>query len=344
MSSITPANEMAGRLATPLRRRRAFRFRLHLFALVIGVAAALGACHSSRKKVIAVIPKGTIHVFWQSIQAGALAAGHDSNVEVLWNGPAEETDYSRQIQIMDSMITRRVDAIAVSASDRVALNGALDRAATAGIPVAVFDSGVDSTNYVTFLATNNYQAGEMAARELGRLLHGRGKVAMLMHLPGSGSTIEREKAFDDVMAKEFPGIQVVARQFGMSDRAKAMTAAENILTAHPDLDGLFGSSEANSVGAAQAFKGRGVAGKIRLVGFDYSDGLLEDLRSGTIDALVVQDPFRIGYDAVKTLVDKLNGRTPPKRMDLSARVITKADLEKPEVKELLFRDLRKYLH
>jgi ribose transport system substrate-binding protein len=130
----------------------------------------------------------------------------------------------------------------------------------------------------------------------------------------------------------------------MSDRAKAMAAAENILTAHPDLDGLFGSSEANSVGAAQAFKGRGLAGKIRLVGFDYSDGLLADLRSGTIDALVVQDPFRIGYEAVKTLVDKLNGRMPPKRVDLSARVITKADLEKPEVKELLFRDLRKYLH
>jgi ribose transport system substrate-binding protein len=344
VSPRSAANETAGRSSLAPRRRQTFRFPWRVFVLLMAGAAVLGACRSSHKKVIAVIPKGTIHIFWQSIQAGALAAGHDWNVEVVWNGPAEETDYSRQIQIMDSMITRRVDAIAVSASDRIALNGALDRAAAAGIPVAVFDSGVDSTNYVTFLATNNYQAGEMAARELGQLLHGKGKVAMLMHLPGSGSTMEREKAFDDVMTKEFPGIQVVARQFGMSDRAKAMAAAENILTAHPGLDGLFGSSEANSVGAAQAFKGRGLAGKIRLVGFDYSDGLLADLRSGTIDALVVQDPFRIGYEAVKTLVDKLNGRTPPKRVDLSARVITKADLEKPEVKELLFRDLGKYLH
>ena len=312
--------------------------------LAITAVLAAGGCRSAHRKTIAVIPKGTVHLFWQSIQAGAVAAGRDLNVEILWNGPAEETDYSRQMQIMDSMITRRVDGIAISASDRIALNGTLDRAAAAGIPVTVFDSGVDSTNYITFLATNNYEGGQLAARKLAELVHGKGKVAMLMHLPGSGSTMEREKAFDDVMAKDFPNIQVVARQFGMSSRAKAMGAAENIMTAHADLDGFFGSSEANSVGAAQALKGRGMAGKIRLVGFDYSDGLLEDLKAGTIDALVVQDPFRIGYEAVKTVVDKLNGATPPKRIDLSARVVTKADLDKPDVKELLFRDLKKYLN
>jgi ribose transport system substrate-binding protein len=311
--------------------------------LLVMALALLGGCRGARKRVIAVIPKGTAHIFWQSIQAGAIAAGRDLHVDILWNGPAQETEYSRQIQILDSVIARHVDGIAVSAADRVALNGSLDRAAAAGIPVVVFDSGVESTNYMTFIATNNAEAGEKAARKLAALLHGKGKVGMVMHAPGSNSTGERERRFEEVVTKELPGIQIVGRQYGMTDRAKSRDAAENILTAHPDLAGLFGSSEASTVGSALAIKGRGLTGKVHLVGFDYSDSQLDDLRGGTIDALVVQDPFRIGYDAVKLLVDKLNGATPRRLINLSAQVVTKPDLERPEIKALLFRDLRPYL-
>jgi ribose transport system substrate-binding protein len=311
--------------------------------LAVWLCLLFSSCTASHRKIIAVVPKATSHLFWQSVQAGALAAEQEFKVEVLWNGPALETDYSRQIQIVDSMIARRVDGLAVAAQDRTALNASLDRAAAVGVPVTVFDSGVDSTNYMTFLATNNYAGGEMSARKLAELLHGKGRVAMVMHAPGSASTMDRERGFQDVMAKEFPGVRIVARQFGMSDRSKAMGAAENMLTAHPDLDGMFASAEPSSVGAALALKERGLSGKVKLVAFDASEGLVEDLKGGTIDALVAQDPFRMGFEAVKTLVDKVNGKTPPKRIDLNAVVITKGDLDKPEIKALLFPDLKKYL-
>jgi len=272
-----------------------------------------------------------------------MTAGHDLGVEVLWNGPATETDYSRQIEIVDSMIARHVDGLALAAQDRTALDTSLDRAARANIPVTIFDSGVDSANYMTFVATNNYEAGQMAARKLAELLHSRGSIAMVLHVPGSFSTMERERGFEDTMAKEYPQIHIVQKQYGMSDRSKAMAAAENILTAHPGLDGIFGSTEPSSIGTALALKSRGLAGKIRFVAFDASEGMVEDLRGGTIDALVAQDPFRIGYEAVQTLVNKLHGKTPPKRIDLSAHVITKGDLDKPEIKALLNPDVKKYL-
>lgn len=282
-------------------------------------------------------------MFWQSVHAGANAAGRELGAEILWNGAASETDYSRQIQIVDSMIARRVDGLAVAASDRTALNNSLARAAAAGIPVVVFDSGVDSDDYMTFVATDNYEAGKLAARKLAALVGGKGKVAVVLHTPGSHSSMERERGFDEAMAAEFPAVTVVARQFGMSDRARAMAAAENIITAHPDLAGMFASAEPSSVGAALAVKSRGLSGKLRLVAFDAAEATIEDLKAGTVDALVAQDPFRIGYRAVQVLVERLNGSTPPRRIDLSARVVTRADLDAPEVRDLLFPDLRRYL-
>ncbi len=303
----------------------------------------LAGCQKSEKKIIAVVPKATSHLFWLSVQAGAMAAGEEYGVQVEWNGAASETDYTRQIQILDSFVSRRVDGIAVAATERKALLSSLDRAASANIPVTVFDSGIDGENYMSFLATNNYEAGQMAARSLGRMLDGKGNVAVLMHTPGSGSTMDRERGFTEALQAEFPGIKVVASQYGQSDRSKAMAAAENILTAHPGLNGIFASSEPSSVGAALAIKSRNLVGKVRLLAFDSSDGMIEDLKAGVIDAMVVQDPFRMGHDAVKTLVDKLNGQTPPKRIDLSARVVTRADLEKAEVQRLLHPDLKRWV-
>jgi len=316
------------------------RFKI---AILTVLALAGLACNREQKRRIAVIPKGTAHVFWQSVHAGAVSAGQDLKVEIMWDGPPSETDYSRQLEIFDSMMNRHVDGVVVAASDKNMLNGSLDRAARDKTPVVVFDSGVDSTNYVSFVATNNYKAGRMAGRKLGELLGGKGKVAMIQNAPGSFSTMERERGFKEAISQDFPGIQFVAEQYSMSNRAKGMSATENILTAHPDLNGLFASSEPSAVGAAQAVKSRGLAGKLKFVGFDASEGMLEDLNGGVFDALVVQDPFQMGYQAVKAVVDKLNGKTPEKQIDLPAVTVVKADLEKPEIKLLLHPDLKKYL-
>jgi ribose transport system substrate-binding protein len=290
-----------------------------------------------------VIPKGTADVFFQSVHAGAAAAAQQFHEDILWDGPSRETDYSRQLEIMDSMLNRHVDGIVVAAADRTTLNASLDRAARENVPVVIFDSGVDSTNYVSFVATNNYEGGQSGGRKLGQLLNGKGKVAIIDHAPGSASTMDRERGFKDVIAKEFPGISIVGEQYSMADRAKGMAATENILTAHPDLNGIFASAEPASVGAAQALKSRGLAGKIRLVAFDSSEGLVDDLKAGVIDALIAQDPFKIGFEGVRAVSEKLDGKTPGKKVDLSAVVITKANLDQPEIQQLLHPDLKKFL-
>ncbi len=311
--------------------------------VALSLPLLLTSCQPRKTKTIAVVPKGTSHMFWVSVQAGAMAAGQKLGVEVLWNGPAQETEYDRQIQIVDSMVARHVDGLAVAPAERKALVGPIERAAKAGIPVTVFDSGIETTNYMCFLATDNYEAGNLGARELARLLGGQGQVALLMHAPGSASTMDRERGFEDAVKAEFPKLAIVARQYGMSDRSKAMGAAENILTAHPDLNGIFASSEPSSVGTALAIKSRGLSGKVKFVAFDSTDSMIEDLKGGTIDAMVVQDPFQMGFQAVKTLVDKLNGAVQPKRVDLPAHVIRREDLDKPEVQELLKPNVTKYL-
>jgi len=307
---------------------------------VWALAALLAiGCKSGPRRVIGVVPKSTAHIFWVAVESGARAAAREAGVEIVWNGPPAETEYDRQIQIVDSLITRRVDGLAVAATERKALIASIDRAMALGIPVVIFDSGIDSENYTSFVATNNYEAGQMGARTLARLIGGRGKVGLIMHAPGSFSTMERERGFEDVIRSEYPDIRIVGRQFGMADRAKSRAAAENILAAHPDLSGLFASTEPSSSGTSLALKGRGLAGKVRFVAFDFAQNMVEDLKAGVIDAMVVQDPYGMGYQVVKVLVDRLNGVTPPKRIDMHARVVTRPDLERPEIRRLLFPQL-----
>lgn len=303
--------------------------------LALCASVLIASCHREHKRVIAVIPKATSHLFFVSVHTGVLAAEREFGVDTLWNGPEQETDYSRQIQITDAMVARGVDAIAISATDRDALVAPVHRAIGAGIPVTVFDSGLNIDDYVTFVATDNYGAGRTAARKLAELLGNKGDIAVIMQRPGGQSTTEREKGFDDTMRKEFPAIRIVASQFGMGDPAKSRSAAENILTAHPKLDGIFASAEASSIGAIQAIKSRDLSGKIKLVGFDFSDSHRQALEQGIMNATIVQDTYHIGYEAVRSLVMKLNHQTPPKRIDLPGRVVTKADLSNPELRKLL---------
>jgi ribose transport system substrate-binding protein len=306
-------------------RRRQFLLSLPLLA----------SCAPTGRKRIGVVPKAVSHLFFVAVHAGVKRAGEEAGVEILWNGPNDETDHTRQIQIVESMIAQRVDALAISATDERALSATVERAIHSGIPVSIFDSGVNVENYVTFVATDNYGAGCTAARELARLCGGKGEIGIVMHKPGGTSTMLREQGFEETVGRELPGMKIAARQYGMADRAKARGAAENILTAHPDIAGLFASSEASSLGAMQAISTRGLSGKVRLITFDTSESHVEALQNGTIDIMLVQDSYRIGYEAVKSLTEKLQGRTPQHRLDLPARVITKADLGKPEVQALV---------
>ena len=316
--------------------------RTFLLALLLGLSL-LASCNRSTKKRIGVVPKAVAHVFWQSVHAGAVAAGREADVEIEWKGPPTETDFSRQIEIVDSMINARLDGIVLAPTEATSLVSVVERAAREGIPVAIFDSGLNTDQYVSYVSTNNYEAGVLAAKALGEITGGQGTVAMVKMVPNSNSTMERERGFEETIAKEFPGITKVAEQYCNSDRAKALAVTENMLTANPDLTAVFASAEPATVGAAQAFKARGVAGKIKLVGFDSSDSIEKDLRDGVIDALVVQDPFNIGYTAVKNVIAAMNGQTPEKRVDSPAAVVTRDNVDTPEIDKLLHPDLSQYL-
>lgn len=300
----------------------------------------LASCNQQKKRLIGVVPKATSHVFWVAVEKGAKAAAKEFQVDIEWNGAPSETEYARQIQIVDSMINRKVDGLAVAATERRALVASVDRAMKQGIPVTIFDSGIEGENYTSYVATNNYEGGQLGARAMAKLIGGKGEVGLILHAPGSASTMDRERGFTDVIEKEFPEIKIVATQYGMADRSKARAGAENILTAHPNLSGFFGSSEPSTTGASLAVKARGLAGKVKVVAFDASDNLVEDMKAGAIQAMVVQDPFQMGYQTVKTLIDKLDGKTPPKRIDLSAKVIFADEVSKPENQRLLSPELK----
>jgi ribose transport system substrate-binding protein len=299
-------------------------------------------CQRSEVRVVGVVPKGANHIFWQTVHAGAIKAAREFHFEVQWNAPTLEVDSSRQIEIVESMINRHVAGIVLAPVDRQALVGVVERAAREGIPVAIFDSAIDTNRIVSYVATDNTEGGRMAARRLGEALGGKGKVGVIGFMPGSASTMEREDGFQNEIRKHFPGIEIVGMQFGMADRAKAMAETENILTAHPDLAGLFADNESSSSGAVQALKSRHAKG-VKLVAFDASDQLIADLRDGVIDSLVVQNPFRMGYESTRAIGLKLAGQTPPAKIDSGATLVKREDLEKPEIKALLHPDIQQYL-
>lgn len=322
---------------------RTHRTALFFIGALLPVLGLVAACHRRARPLYAVVPKGQAHIYWQTVHAGAAAEAREAGVDIAWNGPAAESDFAGQISIVDDFINRHVDGILLAPTDAKALVPAITRAKQSNIPLSIFDSGADTEDYVSFVATDNYGGGVLGARHLAEILHNKGNVAMIAVMPGGESTLQREKGFRDTLAKEFPDVKLVAWQYGMSDVARSLAVTEDILTAHPGIDGVFASNESSAVGADQALKERGLAGKVKLVGFDSSPSLIDDLKAGTIDSLVVQDPFQIGYQGLKTLIEYRQGQHPPKRIDLPPTLVTRDNLNDPKIQQLLNPDIQRYL-
>jgi ribose transport system substrate-binding protein len=314
--------------------------RIRSLLLVLSLIGVV-ACNRTTKKQIAVIPMGRSHVYWVSAHAEAVKASQEENVDIIWNGPASESDFSGELQIVENMINQHVDAICLAPIDRKALANAVDRAAAAGIPVIIWDSPVDSTTFVAQVATDNYAAGQLGAGRMGEILHGKGRIVEVACQPGSASTMAREQGFEDKIKQSYPEIRIVDKRYGMADFAKSMMVAENMLTAFPDLDAMFGSNETSTVGAARALSSS--KSKVKLVGFDSSPTLIEGLKDGVIDSLVTQNPFDMGYKSVKAAVSRLHGGTVEHVQNLPAVVVTKDNLNEPAIQARLFPDLDRYL-
>lgn len=288
----------------------------------------------AKKYTIAVLPKGVGHQFWLTVRSGADAAGKEFNANIVWNGPDKETEIAKQINIVQDMISRRVDAIVMAACDENALVDVVHQALDAGIPVITIDSGVKSDRPLSFIATDNVKAARMAADELARLLGGQGDVGVIPIVPGAATSEMREQGFKEGAAA-YPGMKIVSILHCDSDAAKAMSVTEDMMTAHPNLAGIFAESEPGAVGAAQAIEAAGKAGQIKIVGFDASGEEINALKRGTIQALIVQNPFNMGYLGVKAAIDAIEGRPVDKRIDTGVTIITKDNLNTPEVQALI---------
>lgn len=308
------------------------------FVLTLG---ALAACKKSGAGTlkIAVIPKGTTHEFWKAVHAGADKAGKEAAVEVIWKGPLKEDDLKQQIEVVQSFTAQGVSGIVLAPLSDKALGASVKGAVAAKIPVVIFDSDLQGQDHTSFVATDNRAAGRLAGDHLAKALGGKGKVVVLRYQEGSASTANREEGFLEAIKKS-PGITVVSdNQYGGATTESALKTSENLLSAQNaatgGVDGIFTPNESTTFGMLLALQKAGLAGKIKLSGFDASDKLVAALEKGEIEALVLQDPFKIGYLAVKTMVAHLRGTPVEKRIDTGAKLVTKDNLSSKEVQDVL---------
>jgi ribose transport system substrate-binding protein len=287
-----------------------------------------------------LIPKGTTHEFWKSIHAGAERAAGELGVQIFWKGPQKEDDRAQQITVVEDFISRGVDGIVLAPLDDQALVRPVQDAMQEKIPVVIIDSALKGSDYVSYVATDNYKGGVLAARRLGELLKGQGRIFLIRYQEGSASTVQREAGFYDTMTKEFPGVGFLVKdQYAGATTETAYQLAENLLSRFPDVQGVFAPNESSTFGTLRALQEAGLAGKVVFVGFDSSPKLVQGLRDGAIQGLVIQNPDKMGYLGVKTVVAYLRGEPVEKVVDTGVVLATKDNMEAPEIKALLSPDL-----
>ena len=302
--------------------------------------------NNSKKLTIAVIPKGTTHEFWKSIHAGAIKASREmGDVEIFWKGPLKEDDREEQLQIIETFIARRVNAIVLAPLDDRSLVRPVHEAKDQGIPTIVIDSGLQGDEHISFIATDNYKGGVLAAERIGELLGGSGTLIMLRYQEGSASTTNREQGFLDTITSKFAGIKILSsNQYAGATTETAYRASENLLNRFNSVDAIFTPNESSTFGCLRALQDRGLAGKIIFVGFDSSEKLVEALEKREILGLVLQNPFQMGYLGVRTAVEYIKGEEVEKRIDTGVTIATPENMNNPEIKQLLSPDISQYLN
>lgn len=296
---------------------------------------------------VAVIPKGTTHEFWKSVQAGAVKAARELGIEMVWKGPLKEDDLKSQIDLVQSFIAQRVSGIVLAPLDSRGLRGAVKDASRSQIPVVVVDSGLDSNDPVSFVATDNRAAGRLAGERLVELLGGQGNLVVLRYQEGSASTREREEGFLEVVRKA-AGLRVLSdNQYAGPTTESAYAASESLLLAQRAAQGevaaVFAPNESSSFGMLLALDKAGLAGKLKFVGFDASTKLVAGLTSGKIHGLVVQDPLAMGYRGTSTLVAHLRGEPIAPQIDTGSTFVTAQNLTEPRIQQLVAPDLSAWL-
>ena len=311
-----------------------------LAAVALAAAGSLAACGSggssgsgtSSTKTIAVVPKSVGLFYWGTVHAGAEAAAKKYHANIIWKGTETETDVSGQVNILQDFVNRHVDGIAFAASDAHGLVGQANAAKAQGIPVVNIDSGL-SPQTPPLVATDNVAAASKAADILHQLV-GNGQVALLPFVPSAETSIQRQQGFENEL-KKYPGMQLAAVQYDQSDISKALSETENILTSHPHLKGIFAANEPGVIGVVHALQERGLVGKVKVVGFDNAPDEVNALSAGQVSALIVQNPYQIGYQGVAETLDLINHKSVPHSVDTGSTVVTKSNMNQPNIHSIL---------
>ncbi|QDV87947.1 substrate-binding domain-containing protein [Stieleria magnilauensis] len=323
------------------------------FASLLVIALIVAGCKSSsdnssasnadnasdgKQLRIAVIPKGTSHEFWRSVHFGAEKAAQEiGNVEIVWRGPVEESDTGSQIEVVKDMITMGVDGIALAPNQKGGLVDAVEESIGEGIPVVIFDSGLDEgPEIVSYVATDNFKGGQMAGDAMAKAIGEKGNVILLRYLAGSESTEQRENGYLDAL-KKYPDITVVSSdQYAGGNATSAKEKVDQLLQLHGEtLSGIFAVCEPNANGTLEAIKNAGMAGKIKFIAFDPSDALIQAMKDGHCHGIVLQDPVQMGYQSVITLVDSLNGKSAEAFQSTGEYLATPENMDEEKYQKLL---------
>ena len=310
---------------------------LGLSSMALAVSM-MGGVSFAQEVTIPIIVKDTTSFYWQIVLAGARQAGKDLKVNVPELGAQAETDINGQISILENAVSGKPAAIVIAPTEKSALGAPITEAAKS-VPIIGIDSSADSTAFTSFLTTDNVQGGRIAADGLVAAIKAatgaeKGEVALITSVPNAGSLEERKQGFIEQLAK-YPDIKLVADKYADGQAATGLNITTDLLTANPNLVGIFASNLIMAQGAGQALAENNAAGKVALIGFDSDEKLVSFLKDGTIDGLVVQDPYRMGYDGVKTALAASKGETVEKNVDTGANLITTANMDEARSQELL---------
>lgn len=283
---------------------------------------------------IAVIPKGTTQVFWTSVESGARQAGDELGVNIIWKGPIKENDRAQQIALVEQFVSEGVDGIVLAPLDDTALVRPVNIARSKGIPVVIIDSslkGQSGKDFVSFVATDNRQGGVLAGHHMAKLINEKGKLVLLRYMVGQASTTNREEGFLSAIS-EYPEIEIlVQNQYGGATTGDSIQKTEELLDHLRQADGVFCPNEATTYGMLVGLRKSNLIGSLSFVGFDASEELLRALRDGEIHALVVQNPQKMGYEGVKTVMKSIQGASVPSRIDTGVALVTPDNIEETSI-------------
>lgn len=307
-----------------------------LVSLVLVVTLFSGLGLAKEKLYIPVISKGFQHQFWQAVKLGAEQAAKDYNVEITFEGPESESQVDKQINMLQTALSKNPDAICFAALDSKAAIPLLEEAKAKNIPVVGFDSGVDSDIPVTTAATDNVAAAAYAADKMAELIGYEGEVAVIVHDQTSRTGIDRRDGFVNRIKEKYPKIKIVDIQYGGGDHLKSTDLAKTIIQAHPNLKGFFGANEGSAVGVINAVTELNMIGKIVVIGYDSGKLQLNAIRSGLMAGAITQNPVGIGYKAVEAAVKAINGEELPEVIDTGFYWYDINSIDSSVIKPLLY--------